>query len=237
VSSLASSTASTTSHRFRHAGLKNPLVAAYTTRDSRYIYLSGIQTEGHFERFCSLIGRADLCEDPASAPARLARRTRAECVEVLDGIFAEDDLAHWVDVLRAMTAPWSIVQTAAEAACDPQAVANGYLVTVDGAERTFPLVARPAQFDEARVRSQGDRPSKGRREGRPPGPDECFLRTNSFPKVSIDGRSSFEMQNRSLSLQFWPVHTGPSNRAPSAMTRRPRPCVPRSSTVLTTGRA
>jgi crotonobetainyl-CoA:carnitine CoA-transferase CaiB-like acyl-CoA transferase len=134
--------------RFRHARLPNPLVAAYATRDGRYVYLSGIQTEGHFEDFCALIGRHDLCADPrfGSGTARAAHA--AECIAVLDEIFAEHDLDHWVTVLRGMTTPWSIVQTAAEAAADPQTVANGYVVAVDGASRPHPLVASPAQFDE-----------------------------------------------------------------------------------------
>ena len=43
--------------------------------------------------------------------------------------------------------PWSIVQSAAEAAVDPQVTANQYVVEVDGAYGPFPLVASPAQFD------------------------------------------------------------------------------------------
>ena len=46
--------------RYRHADLPNPLVAAYATKDGRLIYMSGIQTEGHFENFCEVIGRTEL---------------------------------------------------------------------------------------------------------------------------------------------------------------------------------
>ena len=53
--------------RYRHADLPNPLVAAYATRDNRLIYMSGIQTEGHFEKFCTRIGRKDLLDDPRFA--------------------------------------------------------------------------------------------------------------------------------------------------------------------------
>lgn len=138
--------------RFRHSQLTNPFVAAYATRDGRYVYLSGIQTEGHFEKFCELIGRSDLQGDPrfASAPARSEHA--AACIAALDAVFAERDLAEWVRILQRMATPWCVVQTAAEAASDPQAIANGYLCEVEGAQRRYALVQSPAQFDGAPTR-------------------------------------------------------------------------------------
>jgi crotonobetainyl-CoA:carnitine CoA-transferase CaiB-like acyl-CoA transferase len=47
------------------------------------------------------------------------------------------------------------VQSAAEAANDPQTAANGYLVAIEGAAEAYPVVASPAQFD-------GDAPSLAR---------------------------------------------------------------------------
>jgi crotonobetainyl-CoA:carnitine CoA-transferase CaiB-like acyl-CoA transferase len=66
---------------------------------------------------------------------------------VLDEVFAQRDLTEWVQILSGMATPWAVVQSAAEAAVDPQAVANGYLVELEGAQRPFSLVASPAQFD------------------------------------------------------------------------------------------
>jgi crotonobetainyl-CoA:carnitine CoA-transferase CaiB-like acyl-CoA transferase len=133
--------------RFRHAEAPNPMVAVYVTSDDRQLYLSGIQTEGHFENFCEVIDRRDLLEDPrfATSAARLAHA--AECVEVLDKIFASRTLAEWRARLAHLSTPWMVVQTAAEAADDPQVVANAMVVEVDGSDGTYPLVASPAQFD------------------------------------------------------------------------------------------
>jgi crotonobetainyl-CoA:carnitine CoA-transferase CaiB-like acyl-CoA transferase len=132
--------------RLRHADLPNPLVAAYATADGRLIYLAGIQTEHHFADFCAVVDRTDLLDDPrfATGADRLAHR--AELIALLDDLFASRDLAAWLEVLPGMTTPWTIVQTAAEAAVDPQVRANGYVVPVQGPV-TFPLVASPAQFD------------------------------------------------------------------------------------------
>ncbi len=68
---------------------------------------------------------------------------------MLDEIFAARDLAEWATILAGLSTPWSIVQSAAEAAVDPQTAANHYLAEVQGAGRSFPLVASPAQFDNA----------------------------------------------------------------------------------------
>jgi crotonobetainyl-CoA:carnitine CoA-transferase CaiB-like acyl-CoA transferase len=135
--------------RFRHADLPNPLVAGYVTRDNRIVYMSGIQTEGHFENFCELIGRKDLVDDPRFANGTARQAHTRECIAVLDEVFAQRDLAEWVAILEGLSTPWSIVQSAAEAAIDPQVTANEYVTEVEGATRRFPLVASPAQFDDA----------------------------------------------------------------------------------------
>lgn len=133
--------------RMRHDELPNPLVAAYSTRDGRQIYLAGIVTEGHFANFCETLDRKDLLADPrfATGAARLAHAR--ECIAVLDEIFAARDLADWLQVLPGLTTPWTVVQTASEAATDPQVIANNLVADVGG---RLPLVRTPAQFDGER---------------------------------------------------------------------------------------
>lgn len=133
--------------RLRHRKLTNPMVAGYTTRDGRSIYFAGVQTERNFENFCETIERTDLLDDPrfASGEARLANT--AECIAVLDEIFAARDLADWCRRLPGLVTPWTVVQTAREAADDQQVRANHYVVDVESDAGMYPLVASPAQFD------------------------------------------------------------------------------------------
>ena len=133
--------------RMHHADLPNPLVAAYATRDGRLLYFAGIQTENHFENFCACIDRKDLLADPrfVTGAERYAHRT--ELIAVLDEVFASRDLAEWVQRLQGVTTPWTVVQTAREAAIDPQVMANHLIPTVQGAV-AYPVVASPAQFDD-----------------------------------------------------------------------------------------
>jgi crotonobetainyl-CoA:carnitine CoA-transferase CaiB-like acyl-CoA transferase len=130
--------------RMRHAALPNPLVAAYNTRDGRQIYFAGIMTEGHFENFCDVIERPDLLADPKFATGRDRILNAAECIRVLDEVFAERDLSEWVPRFKNLTTPWTVVQTAYEAAQDAQTVANGFTVPFD---ENFSLVRSPAIFD------------------------------------------------------------------------------------------
>jgi crotonobetainyl-CoA:carnitine CoA-transferase CaiB-like acyl-CoA transferase len=133
--------------RFRHRESPNPMVAVYTTADSRQIYLSGIQTEGHFENFCEVADRRDLLGDPRFESARARAANARECVQVLDQVFRERTLLEWQRRLAKLSTPWMVVQTAAEAARDPQVAANRFVIEVEGAKGPFPLVASPAQFD------------------------------------------------------------------------------------------
>jgi crotonobetainyl-CoA:carnitine CoA-transferase CaiB-like acyl-CoA transferase len=133
--------------RFRHRESPNPMVAVYSTADSRQIYLSGIQTEGHFENFCEVADRRDLLGDPRFESARARAANARECVQVLDQVFRERTLLEWQQRLAKLSTPWMVVQTAAEAARDPQVAANHFVIEVEGANGPFPLVASPAQFD------------------------------------------------------------------------------------------
>lgn len=133
--------------RLRHAELPNPMVAAYMTRDRRQVYLAGVQTDAHFANFCDVVERPDLLTDErfATGPARLANA--ADCIRELDRIFASRDLAEWLPLLDKLTTPWSLVQSAGEAATDVQVQANHFVIDVDKGGLTFPLVPSPAQFD------------------------------------------------------------------------------------------
>jgi crotonobetainyl-CoA:carnitine CoA-transferase CaiB-like acyl-CoA transferase len=133
--------------RRRHRDLPNALVGAYRTRDDRLVYLAGIQTETHFQNFCDAVGRMDLCADERFATAAARAAHTPECIAVLDEMFATRDLADWIGPLESAATPWSLVQTAHEAARDPQVVANNFVTTVDHGESTYPLVASPVQFD------------------------------------------------------------------------------------------
>jgi crotonobetainyl-CoA:carnitine CoA-transferase CaiB-like acyl-CoA transferase len=90
-----------------------------------------------------------LLDDPRFATGKARLEHAPECVVVIDEIFATRTLDEWRVTLAGLTTPWMVVQTAAEASHDPQVEANGFVVDVEGATTTFPLVASPVQVDGA----------------------------------------------------------------------------------------
>jgi crotonobetainyl-CoA:carnitine CoA-transferase CaiB-like acyl-CoA transferase len=131
-----------------HIEQPNPLVAGYTTRDGRMIYFAGIQTERHFEHFCERIGASELLEDSRFTTGQARLSNARECIEALDAVFARRDLAEWLERLEGLDTPWTLVQTAREAANDPQVTANEFVTMVRGPSAEYPLVRSPAQFDD-----------------------------------------------------------------------------------------
>jgi formyl-CoA transferase len=116
--------------RFYTQKRTNPLEYTYTTRDSRRICITSLQPDRYWKTFCLAIGRDDLAND-------LTCQTidgRAEhCTDLIDTIqetFATKTLAEWLPLLEN-NIPFAVVQTAKEAANDPQARASGCFVSYD----------------------------------------------------------------------------------------------------------
>ena len=127
----------------------NPIVNSYRTKDGRWLFLNMLQPDRYWPDLCRRLGRPDLVADPRFADGRARFENRAECVRVLDGIFAGKTLAEWRAELADAEGVWAPMQSARELPDDPQAVANGYLSDVERDDGTrFTLVASPVQFDE-----------------------------------------------------------------------------------------
>jgi crotonobetainyl-CoA:carnitine CoA-transferase CaiB-like acyl-CoA transferase len=126
----------------------NPLWNVYRTADGRFVTLSMLEGDRYWPGFCIAAGHPELAVDERfiDGAARLANIE--ECVELLDGIFAERTLAEWKEILGGQEGPWSVTQTPRDALDDEQALSNDYLQWVkydNGA--SLPLVNAPAQID------------------------------------------------------------------------------------------
>ena len=142
--------------RERHEGA-NPLNAPYRTKDGRFIQLVMLEADRHWPDLCDRIGRPDLAADDRFATMAARRANVEACVAALAETFATRDLAEWRDALAGASGVWAPVQTAREAAGDPQVVASGYARrarAVNGVE--YVAVSSPARFDGA---DPGHRPA------------------------------------------------------------------------------
>lgn len=84
-----------------------------------------------WRRFCEVIDRADLADDPhfKDNAARVANRKML--ASILDEAFGRASTAHWVERLVAAGVPVGPVQHYAEVFADPQVLARGMVAKLD----------------------------------------------------------------------------------------------------------
>jgi crotonobetainyl-CoA:carnitine CoA-transferase CaiB-like acyl-CoA transferase len=133
----------------------NPMVNCYRAGCGRWFWLIGLEGDRHFPILCKALERADVAADPRFATPKDRRANRRDLIRLLDGLFAaktRDELAERFDREGVW---WVAVQSPAEAVRDPQAIANGAIVEVDGGEGrdAYRAVASPVGFRDGDERT------------------------------------------------------------------------------------
>lgn len=92
---------------------------AFTCADGKMVFIVAT-TNPQFSRACAAMGRPELVEDPRfdSIAARIEHRL--ELLDILEQIFVEHPVQHWLDVLDQADVPISPVNDISEALADPQ---------------------------------------------------------------------------------------------------------------------
>jgi len=137
----------------------NPLVGTYRTKDDRYVALNMLQPDRYWPPLCEAMGRPDLIDHPTFGTAEKRVAHIHETLAELDAIFATRTLSEWRKILARQPGQWDVLKQMGELRTDPQALANGYIQTVDyGDGRTLEMVAAPVQFGRipARLRPAPD---------------------------------------------------------------------------------
>jgi crotonobetainyl-CoA:carnitine CoA-transferase CaiB-like acyl-CoA transferase len=116
--------------RFYKQKRTNPLEYVYRTRDSRRICITSLQPDRYWRKFCSAIGRDDLANESACQTIEGRAERCAALIDTIQETFATKTLAEWLPLLEH-NIPFAVVQTAKEAANDPQARASGCFVSYD----------------------------------------------------------------------------------------------------------
>jgi len=108
----------------------NPIWNAYQTRDRHWLLLVMPHPDPYWPAFCRAVGHAEWIADPRydTRAKRHARNT--EMVALLDGVFAERELAEWRARLNAEGLIWSSVLELPQVVEDPQALAMGHFATI-----------------------------------------------------------------------------------------------------------
>lgn len=135
-------------------GPTGPLAApnsAYETADGLLMITAG--TQGHFERLCKVIGRADLATDPrfAKGPDRYANKDALR--PELEAALKAHPREYWHERLVAVDVPNGPVQSVDEVVAHLHTQASGILQREP--ESSFRSVALPLRFN-------GERPAPSR---------------------------------------------------------------------------
>jgi crotonobetainyl-CoA:carnitine CoA-transferase CaiB-like acyl-CoA transferase len=135
--------------KFTRASPPNPIVNSYKTSDGRWLQLNMLQPDRYWDDLCQHLDRPELAKDERFADAATRFENRRDCVAELDATIGSRTLAEWREKFATLEGVWAPMQSARELHDDPQAIANGYLPDVEGADGVpFKLVANPVQFDE-----------------------------------------------------------------------------------------
>jgi len=141
-----------------------PITNFFETRDGSWMCLVSRQGEVDWGPICRAIDREELIEDERFTSAKARRKNRAEVVDILDEGFAKYDKAEMAKRLDAESLAWAPVQTLAEVAKDPQAIAAGAIVQTPSAKgdgSTYASPASPVRFPGADDGPKGPSPALG----------------------------------------------------------------------------
>jgi crotonobetainyl-CoA:carnitine CoA-transferase CaiB-like acyl-CoA transferase len=131
-----------------HFASPNPLTNTYRTKDGHFIALGFLQADRYWPEFCLTVDRLEWFSDERFTTADDRRAHAAECVAVLDQLFAERDLAEWEEVLSRQQGQWDVFLSAGRTRYDEQVQANEFAQEIHNDQGgTLVLVPAPAQFD------------------------------------------------------------------------------------------
>ncbi len=146
----------------REEGL-SAMLQAYECADGRWVQFTMPGRSDAWVRFCTALEREDLITDERFSSGGLRYRNMAELVPQVADAVKQRTLADWGPRLDAQQCIWAPINTAADAAADPQVRAAGVFAEIDHPEAgTFETVAAPFRLhgnDEVGVR--GPAPTVG----------------------------------------------------------------------------
>lgn len=117
----------------RRRGNSHPYMAPfdlYQARDKLFVICCG--NDHLFGALCAAIGRADLACDPRFVDNQARMRNNAALKTALEGVFAHNDAAHWLEVIHAAGVPVGPLLSVAEAAELPQTQARNMVIEAGG---------------------------------------------------------------------------------------------------------
>ena len=113
----------------RRLGSGHPSLVPYQSFPaSDGFFILGCGNQGLWERLCPGIGHPELLEDTRFESNTARVENRAQCVEVLSGIFRTKTVAEWVDIITEAGVPVGPINTVSDVISDAQVNARNMVV-------------------------------------------------------------------------------------------------------------
>ncbi len=133
----------------------------FSLKDGRQIFI-GITTDSHWQRFCALIGRKDLLDNPAFATNNARVEARPALLPIIKEIFGKLTLDEALKLAEEARIPFAPIARAEDMFTDPHLLATGGLVPTvlpNGIKTMLPKL--PINFAGAELSIRLDPPQTG----------------------------------------------------------------------------
>ena len=109
--------------------IPNVMANTYETLDGKTIRLNCLNADRYWAKFCKLIGREDLENDPKFVDIEVRGENCKELYHIAKDVFLSKALDEWRPLIREF--PASPNQTLVDVIDDPQAIANNFFLPYD----------------------------------------------------------------------------------------------------------
>jgi len=107
----------------------NPLANLYFTRDNKQIIFNALQADRYWPRFCRIIKRPDLLNNPKYSTTDARKENNRELYHILRDTFLSKTLAEWLPEL--VDTPFAPMQNTVDVVNDPQAIENDMFTSIE----------------------------------------------------------------------------------------------------------
>lgn len=139
----------------KRLGNKHPSIVPYEVfpaSDGYVVFAVG--NDGQYKRFCALIERSDLADDPRFATNKARVDNRAELIPVLRDITVTRPRAEWIALCSKANVPCGPVNTIDEVFADPQVQSRGMKISMPhpaAGSGAVNLIGSPVKMSETPV--------------------------------------------------------------------------------------
>jgi crotonobetainyl-CoA:carnitine CoA-transferase CaiB-like acyl-CoA transferase len=141
----------------------NPLSNSYQCADGYWFHFCMLQSQRFWHDFCTALGIQELEHDLKFNSPETRAENCEELISILDRVFASKSCGQWIDIFENYSDfNYSFVNTVAEAAKDPQVIANKYITQLDHSTLgRINVVGPPLSLSRTEVKPRSPAPEFG----------------------------------------------------------------------------